>query len=81
MAKQLVVRIDPELKDKVATLARVEGKTSSQVIRELLEEYVKKRDMGSYIDGLWDRIRQQLEAEGAQQSDVAEAVQKVREGR
>ena len=78
MEKQLVVRIDPELKDKVSALARAEGKTSSQLIRDLLEEYVRKRDMSAYIDSLWNRIGKQFQETGVEAGDVDEAIRQVR---
>ena len=56
MTTQMIVRIDPELKNKVNSLAKAEGKSISEVVRELLEEYVKDRDIGLYIDDLWQRI-------------------------
>jgi len=34
----MIVRIEPGLKDKVNRFARAEGKTTSDVVRELLEE-------------------------------------------
>ncbi|MGD9070151.1 MAG: ribbon-helix-helix protein, CopG family, partial [Desulfobacterales bacterium] len=56
----MIVRINPELKNKVSTLAKAEGKSISEVVRELLEEYVKNRDIGLYIDDLWQRIGDKL---------------------
>jgi len=56
MTTQMIVRIDPDLKAKVNNFAKVEGKSVSEVVRELLEEYVKTRDIDSYIDNLWERI-------------------------
>ncbi|MBS3780226.1 MAG: CopG family transcriptional regulator, partial [Desulfovermiculus sp.] len=56
MTHQMIVRIDPELKAKVRNLAKEEGKSVSKVVRGLLEEYVKTRDIDTYIDDLWDRI-------------------------
>jgi len=38
MSTQMIVRIEPGLKDKVNRFARAEGKTTSDVVRELLEE-------------------------------------------
>jgi predicted DNA-binding protein len=35
MATQMMVRIDPELKSRFNKLARAEGKTTSQMVREL----------------------------------------------
>lgn len=81
MEKQMVIRINPELKDKVANLAKSEGKSSSQLIRELLEEYVRKRDMGGYVDSLWSRIGERLGESGAGPQDIEDAVKKVRESR
>ena len=52
MATQMIVRIDPDLKAKVNNFAKIEGKSVSEVVRELLEEYVKNRDIDSYIDSL-----------------------------
>lgn len=36
MATQMMVRIDPELKSRFNKLARAEGKTTSQMVRELM---------------------------------------------
>ena len=54
MSTQMIIRVEPVLKDKVNVLAKAEGKTTSEVVRELLEEYVRERDMGAYIDDLWN---------------------------
>ncbi len=56
MATQMIIRIDPRLKEKISRLARSEGKNLSELVRELLEKYIKERDMGAYIDNLWDSI-------------------------
>ena len=53
MATQMMVRIDPEVKSRFNKLARAEGKTTSQMVRELMEDYIKERDIGVYIDELW----------------------------
>ena len=45
MTTQMIVRVNPDLKNKVNTLAKAEGKSVSEVVRELLEDYVKNRDM------------------------------------
>jgi len=56
MTTQMIIRLDPGLKDKASKLAKKEGKSLSELVRELLEKYTKERDMGTYIDDLWDRI-------------------------
>jgi len=58
MATQMIIRVDPSLKNKVSKLAKAEGKNLSELVRELLEKYTQERDMSAYIDDLWDRIGQ-----------------------
>ncbi|HEY3488639.1 MAG TPA: ribbon-helix-helix protein, CopG family [Candidatus Deferrimicrobiaceae bacterium] len=78
MSSQLIVRIDPELKEKVSRLAYREGKTTSLLVRELLAEYVKNRDISGYIDDLWNRTGGKLADAGTTEKDVAEAIRSVR---
>ncbi len=47
MTTQMIVRIDREVKQRFSKLARVEGKTWSQMMRELIEDYIKERDIGT----------------------------------
>jgi len=81
MSTQLIIRIEPQLKDKVARLARAEGKTTSEVVRELLEDYVASRDIAASIDGLWERIGRRLAREDVTSEGVAEAIREVRRGK
>jgi hypothetical protein len=81
MTIQMIVRIDPGLKTKVNNLAKAEGKSVSEVIRELLEEYVRNRDIGSYIDDLWGRIGTQLTSRGAKPEGIHRVIRAVREKR
>jgi len=74
----MIVRIDPELKTKVNNLAKTEGKNISEVVRELLEDYVKDRDIGLYIDDLWKRIGTKLESRGFGPKDIGRIIQEVR---
>lgn len=53
----------------------------SEVIRELLEEYVKNRDIGSYIDDLWGRIGTQLTSRGVRPEGIQRFIRAVREKR
>lgn len=75
----MIVRIEPELKNKVSSLAKAEGKTTSEVVRELLEDYVRSHDIGAYIDGLWDRIGKKLTSQGVGPDEIQRAIKKVRE--
>jgi predicted transcriptional regulator len=78
MADQLMIRIDPDLKKNLGRLARAEGKTTSRMVRELIRDYVKERDITTYIDGLWDRIGNKLAARGVRASSVGKAIAKAR---
>ena len=78
MSTQMIIRIDPELKTKVNNLAKAEGKSISEVVRELLEDYVKDRDIGSYIDDLWKRIGAKVTCGGFGPRDIRGIIQEVR---
>jgi predicted DNA-binding protein len=78
MATQMIVRIDPDLKAKVNNFAKIEGKSVSEVVRELLEEYVKNRDIDSYIDSLWERIGGKLASSGVGPKDIKRVIRNVR---
>jgi predicted DNA-binding protein len=81
MTDQLLIRVDSELKRKLAKLATQEGKTATQIVRDLIEDYVKKRDMASYIDDLWGRIGRGLSSAGAGAEDVAKAIRENRKAK
>jgi hypothetical protein len=78
MTEQMIVRIDPVLKAKVNKLAKVEGKNVSEVVRELLEDYVKSRDINSYIDDLWGRIGGKLAEKGFKSGDINNIIKEAR---
>lgn len=65
-------------KDRLSTLARHEGKTMSDVVRTLLKQYVQDRDRGAFLENLWNRMRENAEAEGMSQDDVERMIAKVR---
>ncbi len=78
MTTQMIIRIEPTLKNKVSNLAKSEGKNLSELVRELLENYTKERDMGAYIDNLWDSIGQKLYQENINKPDIEEAIKLTR---
>lgn len=78
MRIQMIVRVDPDLKTKVNNLAKAEGKSVSEVVRELLEDYVKTRDIGSYIDDLWSRIGNKLTSRGVGPKEIQRTIREVR---
>jgi len=81
MSEQILIRIDPELKEKLARVARAEGKTASGAVRELISQYVVERDIGAHVDALWKRIGEKLKTKGARPGGVGKAVKDVRLGR
>lgn len=81
MANQLIIKIDPELKNKTTRLAKTEGKNLSEVIIGLLESYVKERDIESYIENLWERIGNKMKAKGYAENDIDSIIQEVRQNK
>ena len=78
MSTQLVVRIDESLKEKANNLATREGKHLSELVRELLEDYVRERDISGYIDDLWDRLGMKLADKGVTHADIETTIHEVR---
>lgn len=78
MATQMIIRVEPSLKDKASRLAKSEGKNLSELVRELLEKYTKERDMGAYIDNLWDKIGRNLSKENISESDIENMIKQTR---
>ncbi|MEK6210290.1 MAG: ribbon-helix-helix protein, CopG family [Pseudomonadota bacterium] len=81
MGDQILIRIDPALKEQLVRVAKMEGKTSSEVVRSLIEEYLNQRDIGSYVDSLWERIGKDLKGRKLGEKDVTAAIKAVRKAR
>ena len=60
MTTQMSIRLDSEVKSKITKLAYVEGKRASQVVRELIEKSLRERELGAYVDDLWNRVGKKL---------------------
>ena len=78
MATQMIVRIDPGLKNKVSRLAKAEGKNLSELVRDLLVNYARERDMSATIDSLWERIGQDFSRNNVSEADIEETIRQVR---
>jgi len=78
MSTHLIIRIDDEVKSRLNKLARLEGKTTSDLVRELIEERIKERDIGAYVDDLWKRIGGKLKSKGATPATVNESIRTSR---
>ncbi|MGA1869909.1 MAG: ribbon-helix-helix protein, CopG family [bacterium] len=53
MSTQLVIRIDPEKREKLNRISKAEGKTTSQVIREMIDNFISEHDIGGYREKLY----------------------------
>ena len=81
MEKQMMIRIDKETKDKFSRIARMEGKTSSEKVRELVNTYIADNDLSSVVDDLWSRISEKIKMEGFKEEDIDTVIKEVRTGK
>lgn len=81
MGSQMIVRIDNKTKEKFYRLARMEGKTASEKIREMVDGYIERSDIGPVIDNLWERIGQKMRTSGFAEDDIEQTIRKVRKSR
>ncbi len=77
MSDQLIIRIDSDLKKRFKKISQNEGKASSQVVRELIENYVIENNLSAYVDDLWERIGEKLNKEFSVE-DIDKIVDQVR---
>lgn len=81
METQLIVRIDRDTKQRFSRIARMEGKTASMKVRELVSSYLEENDFSRMVGDLWDRSSRKLRRKGYTEKDVKEAIKKVRAGK
>lgn len=78
MTTQMLIRIDGQKRKALDRLSKSEGKTTSAVVRELIDAFITQHDMSGYIDGLWDRIGQTLKREGYSEADIPKIIKDSR---
>jgi predicted DNA-binding protein len=81
MSKQMVIRIDDETKERFQRVSRMEGKTASEKMRELIENYVRKADLSQVVDDLWERIGTKANMKGVSVKDVDRIIRETRASR
>ncbi len=81
MEAQLIVRIDRDTKQRFSRIARMEGKTASTKVRELVSSYIEENDFSRMVGDLWDRSSRKLRKKGYAEKDVQKAIKKVRAGK
>ena len=78
MDKQMVIRIDEETKERFQRVSRMEGKTASEKMRELIECYVRKADLSQVVDDLWERIGTKARKSGVSEDEVDRIIRETR---
>lgn len=78
MSVQMLIRIEPDIKEALNKLARKEGKSASHLVREIIKDFIKERDLSAYIDDLWERIGKKLKSKGIKQGDILQAIKETR---
>jgi predicted DNA-binding protein len=78
MGSQMLIRIDDETKERFYRLARMEGKSASEKIREMIEDYIAKTDISHVIDNLWSRIGLKIKDKGFREGDIEKMIQDAR---
>ena len=81
MTTQMSIRLDSEVKSKITKLAYVEGKRASQVVRELIEKSLRERELGAYVDDLWNRVGKKLTSREVALKDIERTIREVRMGK
>ncbi len=81
MNSNIIVRIEETTKQRFARLVRSEGKSASEKVREMIDGYIRKADIGPVVDDLWDRVGTKMRKKGVRQRDVAQAIREVRSSR
>ena len=81
MTRQMVVRIDDETRERFQRVSRMEGKTASEKMRELIENFVRKADLSQVVDDLWDRIGTKADKQGVTEKDVDRIIRETRASR
>ena len=78
MSTQMIIRLDDDTKNKMVQFAKAEGKNTSQVVRELIAQYIQERDIGAYVDDLWQRTGNKLKDQGVNPQSIQTAIKQVR---
>jgi len=51
------------------------------MVRELIGNYTKERDISAYVDDLWSRIGRKLKSREVKQKDIGGAIKGARNSR
>ena len=79
MTTQMLIKLEYSTKEKLNLLAKREGESVNSVVRKLIDDYIKRRDISVYIDELWDKISKTLKTKGVKSTGINKAIKAVRE--
>lgn len=78
MPGQMLIRIEDKTKERLSRLARLQGRSTSQLVREIIEKYIEEQDIAGYIDDLWLRIGTKLKSKGVTTARIRKAIRDYR---
>jgi len=81
MSTSLIIRIEETTKKRFSRLVRIEGKSVSEKVREMIDGSIRKADIGPIVDDIWDRVGTKMRKKGVRERDVAQAIREVRSSR
>jgi metal-responsive CopG/Arc/MetJ family transcriptional regulator len=74
----MLIRIDAQKRKTLDRLSKSEGKTTSEVVRELIDTFITQHDISAYIDSLWGRIGQTFKRKGYTEADISKLIKDSR---
>lgn len=75
---QMILRIDRSRRDKLKRLSRQEDKTVSELLRELIDGFIREHDIAGHLDALWGRIGRKAASKGFAAGDVDRVIRETR---
>ena len=81
MRAQLIIRLDHATKEQFTRIARQEGKTASEKIRELLNTYIRNSDLSLLVDDIWANMGKRMRQDGVTEDEVNRVIGEVRTSR
>jgi hypothetical protein len=79
MTTQMIIRMDSEKRRTLSRLSKAEGKTTSEVVRHLIDTFISEHDISGYIDNLWSRTERIIKQKGFTEKDIDRVIEASRE--
>ena len=78
MSVHMILRIDPDLKEKYRKLAIREGKTMTEKTIEMIEAYIQENDFEAMVDRVWKDLSREMKGKGSLRKDVKRKISEAR---